>query len=215
MEPAEKGEIVAELAAHLEEVFGELCGRGLSEEEAMRRTMSRVGDWRDLRRKIVDAKRRGPFMTSRIRQLWIPGFLTLVLSMTFLTVLQKLGFQPRVVWTGPSSILLYSPWLFSLPVFGALAAYVSSRAGGSRGIAVLASVFPALALTGAFLVMSPIGMAIERITGRHNDFGVVAATLLKDGIGWLLVPAVALLVGGMLAQLSPSSRPSSRQTAIG
>ena len=154
-------------------------------------------------------------MEKRVRQLWIPGFLTLILSMLFLVALQKNGLQPRIVWSGPSTILLYMPWLLSLPFLGALGAYVSSRGGGSRGTVLLASVFPALALTAAFLLMFPIGFVLGRITGRPVDFGIVATAILRDGIGWILVPGAALLMGGLLAHLLYSTRSSSRDSAIG
>ena len=152
-------------------------------------------------------------MEKRIRQLWIPGFLTLILSMLFLTVLYRLGLRARLVWSGPNAILLYTPWLAGLPLIGALGAYVSARAGGSRGTVLLASVFPALALTFAFLFMFPFSMTIELIAGRPVDFSSVATVLLKDGIGWLLVPGAALLAGGLLAHALVSSQASSRNTA--
>ena len=89
-------------------------------------------------------------MQKRAQQLWIPGLLTLILSMVFLATLQELGFHARMVSWRDSDILFYVPWLVSLPFFGALGAYISSRAGGSRGTVLLASVFPALALTWRF-----------------------------------------------------------------
>jgi len=157
-------------------------------------------------------------MKKRVWQLWVPGFLTLILSMLFLTVLYRLGLRARLVSSGPNAILailLYTPWLAGLPFFGALGAYISSRAGGSRANALFVSVFPALALAGAFLLMFPIGLALAGITGRHVDFSAVATVLLKDGIGWILVPGAALLVGGLLAHALLSTRSSSQHAAIG
>jgi len=155
-------------------------------------------------------------MQKRLHQLWIPGFLTLTLSTIFLMTLQKYGFQPRIVsWSGPGTILFYVPWLLSLPVFGAVGACLSSRAGGSRGTVLLASVFPVVALTAAFLLMFPIGLVIERIFNHPVDFSTVATALLRDGIGWILIPGAALLVGGLLAHLLFSRRSSSQDTAIG
>lgn len=139
-------------------------------------------------------------MQKRVHQLWIPGFLTLILSMTLLAVLQKLGFQPRVIGSGPTVILFYAPWLASLPFLGALGAYFSARGGASSATVLLASIFPVLALTTAFLLMFPIGMIIERVTGNHVDFSIVATALLRNGISWLLVPGAALLAGGLLVQ---------------
>jgi hypothetical protein len=215
LEPAEKSEVIAEIAAHLEDLCDEMLRQGMPEEEAVRRALSQVGNWRNFQRKIIKAKRRGPLMEKRVRQLWIPGFLTLILSMLFLTVLQRLGLKPLLVWSGPNETALYMPWLLSLPFLGALGAYVSSRTGGSRGTMLLACAFPALALTFAFLFMFPFSIAIELITGRPVDFSRVATVLLKDGIGWLLVPGAALMAGGLLVRFLLSTRSPSRHAAIG
>jgi hypothetical protein len=216
LDAAEKDEVHAELAAHLEELYAAFREEGLPEKDAVHRTLAHVADWQDLQRRILNAKRRGHSMKKRTHQVWIPGFLTLTLSTAFLMTLQKLGFEPRIIsWSGPGTILFYVPWLLSLPLFGALGAYLSSRAGGSRRIVLLASVFPVLALTAAFLLMFPIGLIIERVTGNHVDFGIVATALLTDGIGWLLVPGAALLVGEFLAHLLFSRRSSSQDTVIG
>jgi hypothetical protein len=210
IEPDEKREVIAELAAHLEESYEGFCKRGLLEKEAARRALGQVSDWQDLQRRILNAKRRGHTMKKRMHQLWIPGFLTLILSMVFLAVLYDLGFQPRIAWGGQYSVFLYVPWLVSLPFLGALGAYISSRAGGSRGTVLLASVFPAPALTAAFLSMFPIGFLIERIIGSQGDFSRVATVLLKDGIGWILIPGTALLAGGLFAEFILSRRSVSR-----
>jgi hypothetical protein len=215
LEPEERAAVIAEVAEHLEDICEEMLRQRVTEEEAVGRALSQVGNWKDLQRKILASKKRGQLMEKRFRQVWIPGFLTLILSMLFLTALQRLGLRPRMVWSGPHAILLYVPWLVALPFSGALGARVSSRAGGSRSSAVLASVFPVLALTAAFLLMFPIGLTIERITGSPVDFGLVATVLLRDGIGWILVPGAALLAGGFLAHLLLKTRSSSRQTAIG
>jgi hypothetical protein len=203
LEAGEKGEVHEELAAHLEESYEALQKEGLPEKDATHRTLAQVADWRDLQRKISIARRRGHLMHNRMHQLWIPGFLTLTLSMVFLMMLQKFGFRPRIVWSGSIAILLYLPWLLSLPFFGALGACLSARAGGSRGAALFSSAFPVLALTTAFLLMFPIGWIMERATGNRVDyvhFSFVATALLKEGIGWLVVPGAALLAGSLLVQ---------------
>ncbi len=215
LDAAEKDEIHAELAAHLEESYEVFCKEGLPQREAVQRTLVQVADWQDLQRKILIARRREQPMQKRVHQLWIPGFLTLTLSMIFLITLQKLGFQPRIVGSGPNTILFYAPWLASLPFFGALGAYLSARGGGLLGTVLLASVFPVLALTAAFLLMFPIGFVIERIIGSPVDFSIVATAILRDGIGWILVPGVALLAGGFLVQLLFNRRSLSKETAIG
>src|SRR6266849_2231876 len=168
LDAAEMDEVHAELAAHLEDFYESLRTQGLPEQAAIQQTLAQVANWPDLRRKILIAKKGRDFMKKRLHQLWIPGFLTLTLSTIFLMTRQRLGFQPHIVsWSGPGTILFYAPWLLSLPVFGAVGACLSSRAGGSRGTVLLASVFPVLALTAAFLLMFPIDLFVERIIGRQ------------------------------------------------
>jgi hypothetical protein len=215
LEPEETTEVIAEVAAHLEDTCEQMLRQGMTEEAAVGRALSQAGNWKNLRRKIFAAKRREQPMKKRLWQLWVPGFLTLILSMLFLTVLYRLGLRGRLVWSGPNTIFLYMPWLAALPFFGALGAYTSSRAGGSRATVLFVSVFPALAFTGAFLLMFPIGLAIQWITGSQGDFSIVATVLLKDGIGWILVPGAALLAGGLLVHLLFSVRASSQNAAIG
>jgi hypothetical protein len=216
LDTAEKDEVHAELAAHLQESYEALLKEGAPEQAAVHHVLSQVTNWRDLQRKILIAKRRGHIMKKRLHQLWIPGFLTMTLSTAFLMALQKQGFQPRIVsWNGPGNVLFCIPWLMSLPVFGAIGAYLSSRAGGSRGTVLLASVFLAPALTAAFLLMFPIDLIVEWIIGRQVDFSIVATAVLRDGIGWILIPGAALLAGGLLVHLLFSRRPSSQDTAIG
>jgi len=210
LDAAEKEEVHAELAAHLEEFYESLRTKGLSEQAAIQQTQAQVANWPDLRRKILIAKKGRDFMKKRLHQLWIPGFLTFILSTVFLMTLQKQDFQPRIIFW---SVLFYAPWLMSLPVCGAIGAYLSSRAGGSRGTVLLASVFPVLALTAAFLLMFPIDLFVERIIGRQVDFSIVATALLREGIGWILVPGAALLVGGLLVQFLLSRRLTSRSVA--
>lgn len=215
LDATEQDEIAAELASHLEESYEVFCREGLPQREAVQRTLVQVADWQDLQRKIFIARRREHPMQKRVHQLWIPGFLTLMLSMIFLITLQTFGFQPRIVGSGQNTILFYAPWLASLPFFGALGAYLSARGGGLLGTVLLASVFPVLALTAAFLLMFPIGFVIGRIIGRPVDFSIVATAILRDGIGWILVPGAALLAGGFLVHLLFNRRSWSKETAIG
>jgi hypothetical protein len=201
LDAAEKAEVFAEVAAHLEETFEEMRSRGLKEDEAVRRTLAQAGNWRTLQRNILFAKRGGSLMNTRLRQLWAPGLLAMAVSTALLFGFLKFGFHPRIVyWNGPKNILVYGPWLVSLPILGAIATCFSSREGGSRRTALLVSVFPALAFAVTILLMFPIGMVIERIIGIPVDFIQVATVILTEGIGWIAVPAAALLAGGLFAQ---------------
>src|SRR5689334_17019377 len=111
LDAQEKDEVHAELAAHLEESYEALLNQGLPEQVAFHRVLSQVTNWRDLQRKIFIAKRSGHIMKKRLHQLWIPGFLTMALSIVFLVTLQNLGLNARMVFWRDSDIFFYAPWL--------------------------------------------------------------------------------------------------------
>ena len=83
--------MVEELAAHLEEIFDGYVRQGVTEEAATGRALSQVTDWQVLRRKIQRARRKEDVMTDRVKQVWLPGFLTLFLSMMLLMAIQFMG----------------------------------------------------------------------------------------------------------------------------
>jgi len=151
-------------------------------------------------------------MKKRLHQLWIPGFLTFILSTVFLMTLRN--WASSRASSGTARMRFFFARRAGVALFvGALGAYLSSRAGGSRGAALFASVFPVLgAYYGVSLDVS-IDLIVERAIGNHVDFSIVATALLREGIGWILVPGAALLVGGLLVQFLLSRRLTSRSVA--
>ena len=99
----------------------------------------------------------------------------------------------------------YTLWLLVLPLAGARGAYLSKRAGGSRRVALLSSIFPVLFYAVVFQIAVPIGFAIGHLL--PSTLGIV---FLSMSIGWVLAPGVALLAGGLLAQLLFGHRPCRR-----
>ena len=104
----------------------------------------------------------------------------------------------------------YTLWLLVLRLAGARGAHLSKRAGGSRRVALLSSIFPVLFYAVVFQIAVPIGFAIGHLP--PSTLGIV---FLSMSIGWVLAPGVALLAGGLLAQLLFGHRPSPQNPAIG
>src|SRR6266446_7482579 len=180
----EKEEIHAELAAHLEESYEALCTEGLPEHDAVEKTLAQVSDWKDLQRKIYAARTGKDSMTNRVKQFWLLGLLTFTLSMVLLELVQKFFPQPFILRLDhPPVLLFYMPWLLTLPLAGALGAYLSKRAGGSRRMTLLSSAFPVLPLAAIFLMAIPVGLVLSH-TLSH---GIVAAAFLTLGIAWVAV----------------------------
>jgi hypothetical protein len=207
LDPHERAEVVEELAAHLDETFADLRHRGLAEQDAIQRCLSEVHDWRDLRRKIQTARGKGNIMTSRVTQLWLPGLVTFTLSMVLLALTEIFGPKPWTTWGhNPPIALFYIPWLLSLPFVGALGAYLSQRAGGSRRAILFSIIFSILPFFATILVAMPISLAFDHVIA-HN---IQPMAFLVFLFGWVFIPGVALLAGGLPAQVFFSRRLHSR-----
>ncbi len=198
LEQDERGEVIAELAAHLEESFEELRRQGLAEEAAVSRTLLQVKDWQDLRRKIQTARKKENIMSNRVRQVWLPGFATLFLSTILLALTEIYGPKPWIMsWGHPPVALIYIPWLFCLPFVGAVGAYLSYRAGGSSRAIFLSTIFSALPFLASIVVVLPVSLIFDHFIA-HN---IAPMVLVMALLGWVLIPVAALLAGGLPAQL--------------
>jgi len=200
IEPREKREVIEELAGHLEESFESLRTNGLPEQAAMQQTLAQVADWQDLRRRIQIARTmKENMMNDRVRQLWLPGLLTFALSMGLLALVEEFGPRPIVLDLdkGTPVLLFYASWLLTLPLAGAIGAFLSKRAGGSPRMSAISSVFPVLPFGVVFLIAIPAGLMMGHNLSHH----IVGSAFLTMMFGWVLVPGVALLAGGLLVQL--------------
>jgi hypothetical protein len=206
----ERREVVVELAAHLEETFEGLRREGLSEGAATERALAQVQDWGSLRRRIQKARRKEDVMTDRVRQVWLPGFLTLFLSMMLLMAIQFIGPKPLVLsphgWRvmAPMAVI-YVPWLLCLVPIGAVGAYLSVRAGASRRGTFVSTVFPVLPYFVFFVVAFPVCVILD----DHVAHNVVLSALWVGLVAWVVLPAVALLAGAFPVQIFKTRRAAS------
>lgn len=220
LEECEKQEVITELAGHLEDAYETLRREGLPEDQAIRRALAHVASWKDLQRKICAAKEYP--MNARTSRLWLPGFVTLVLSVFTLVGFALVGLAPgpfqsreshtatlfrlhssdshHEIWWGqlisgftgglrPANE--YTVWLMTLPFLGALGAYLSRRAGGTRRDIVISGVFPALAwLTIVLVVLSFAASLGQRLETLITPVGPLGALALL-----VLIPGACLLLG--------------------
>jgi uncharacterized membrane protein len=128
-------------------------------------------------------------MSHRARALWGPALLSLVASMTWRMVLQRNTPPGQPLLNHAGLTPMYELfWLTALPLFGAIVAWLSRRAGGNRSTILIAVVFPAA-------VMIPLwaGLATRMNHPSPNQwFGLFCGVL-----NWIVLPAAALLLGAL------------------
>ena len=164
-------------------------------------------------------------MTNRVRQLWLPGFLTLFTSMSLLMLIGIFGPRPPIFrptdaynvsfqlrsWSMIAPVaVVYVPWLLTLLLIGASGAYLSYRAGASQPVVFLSILFPVLPYSTFFLIGFPLAL----ILGENVTHNVMFAAFLVGLLAWVVFPGAALLAGGILAYLLFSQRSSSQDAAI-
>ena len=152
-------------------------------------------------------------MNDRVRQFWFPSLLTLLSSMGLLMVIQSLGPNPWIVarrsgWSLIAPVaVIYLPWLFLLPLIGAVGAYLSNRAGGSQRAMFASIVFPVLPYLVFFLLALPVTALFNESLGHNIMFLALFLGLLV----WVVAPGAALLTGGALARTFLSRRSDARR----
>jgi len=147
-------------------------------------------------------------MTNRMTQLWLPGFLTFVLSTGIFELFEIFGPKPWIVASsGDLPLLVFQmPWLLSLPLVGAMGAYLSWRAGGSQRVMLSSVVFPVLPFLASNLAVLPFSLFFDHFIG-HSSAPMAGLMAL---IGFVLAPGVALLAGGLPIQFFLSRSLASR-----
>jgi hypothetical protein len=209
-------DVLDEIAGHLEEKWESLRAQGIAEGEALKLTLLLVEDWDELCQKIHCTRSVENNMNPRTKQLWLPGFLTLFLAMGLLALIQLFGPQP---WTSQRRtgswsliapmLVIYIPWLLSLPLVGALGAFLSARAGGAKRVVFASTVFPVLPYLGTFVIAFPVALIVD----EHVAHNIMFTALLVGLFAWVVAPGLALLAGGMLAQIFNARISTSRQIA--
>ena len=192
----EQKETVAELAGHLEELYGDLLADGLPEPEAFEHCLIQLSEARLAARDFERAKHKEGAMNYRSKTLWLPGLVTLTLASVLLMVTEHFAFsRPKVHFVDGGAIVLSGLWLLSLTFCGALGAHLSRRAGGTRLNCFLAATFPASTMLAVFCLILPVAIFIERNTYVIHHPLYFGLALLN----WTVVPAFFLLVGAAVA----------------
>jgi len=193
--PEERREVVAEIAAHLEECYQALRAAGSPDPEGY--TLAQVADWKALRHRIQKSKE-DPMSFSR--KVMMPGLAALFVAQFALSVslhsLVALHGAPTL-WqfrgtAGPLPGVFYLPWLAILPFAGALGAWLARRAGASSAQRFTAALFPSL----FFVVVSSLFGVIALLVNPQrliSEFKLANQAVIL--LFWVIIPAIACAIG--------------------
>jgi hypothetical protein len=183
--PELQREVVAEIAAHLEECYCELVRAGSSDPEGQ--TRAQVRDWNALCRKILRSKED---RMSFARKVVMPGIAALIVALAALRLFVYMLIAPESVPCGPDLSCVsvrvsadgpaYLPWLATLPLAGALAAGLARRMDAQPVQRLVAALFPALYLALEMFVM-----------------GLVFGFFWRIPIYWVIIPAMVCALGAV------------------
>lgn len=192
---AYREEVISELAAHLEETYQDALSQGLTDRAALEVTLQEVEDWHVLSADIRRSKYAEDFMNHRTKSFWLPALASFAAASLFLLVLTQVSMEPRFLVRLNSGLgrSFYIGWLVAQVLFGALGAFLSRRAGGTRTARVIAAMFPAIVTFGVWAVVIPISAL-----GEHNTFVLRHPFYYALGFFvWVVPPAITLLLGAL------------------
>lgn len=179
--PDVRRDVVAEIAAHLEECHRELVAGGSFDPE--RQTLAQVPDWNALCRRIRRAKED---RMNVVRRVLMPGLAAVVVVLAALRLFVYLLIAPEPCGPDATCISItadgpaFLPWLATLPLAGALGA-VLARSMGARPVQrLIAAVSPALFLGAETMVM-----------------GLLDGFFWRIPIYWVVIPAIACAIGAL------------------
>jgi hypothetical protein len=184
-------EVTEELGHFLEDPYEAALNNGLAEQEAAVRALAEVRNWARLARKIKLARGGEEMIKQRIQAMWLPGLAATIAS---LVLPMGVGFVADQVYAAPrAAMFVYDAWLVMMAGIGALAAYWSRRAGGSKFSRVTAALLPA----GVLFVVIVIVLVASLITLNHPPASMTLAGMARSMVRAVLLPAAALLAGAL------------------
>ena len=133
-------------------------------------------------------------MNDRTRALWLPGAFTCLFSYLALAFMIRAGLQPHFAWLASGmGIALYLPWFAPLPLVGALGAWWSRRAGGTRRHRLLAVLLPAISTAVLFVIVLFFALLFD----GHVPVDKMLAGWLVTMLAWAALPGAGLLLGAL------------------
>lgn len=133
-------------------------------------------------------------MTTFQKQVGVPATAAVTVAVAFMAIDGSFGPPPLVMPFQYGAVVVHVPWLLALLLIGAGATFWAKRAGAGFSGRIFVALSPALLIGGAVNLLMVVVVTSARIGGQRVhpiDF------LGHFVVGWLMVPAFALLIGSL------------------
>ncbi len=190
----EKEQIIAEVIAHLEDLYEQYRMEGLDESEAAKQAFIEVKDWHGFATDIQHARRTEGNLNNRVKNLWLPGLGSIVaaqlLPKLLFIVLMRLGVSFSALGTRGTFFIALAVMIVS----GALGAFLSMIAGGDLRDRLLSALFPVIVLAVAAFGPGVPNWLLIWIPSLAAQLSRTPVLALVDGFT-VLIYAATLCVG--------------------
>jgi hypothetical protein len=193
--PSAKKEVIAELAAHLEEIHEKVRQTCVTDAVAVELTLQEIDNWSVLARNIRRAKSEGESMNYRTKSLLWP-----LAAVTWLGASLSVMVLQRTDRLYPNLILFYLPWLATLPLVCAAAAYLAQRANPINDRIKRLWLSVTVTWLGASLSL----MVMDRID--HPNLTLRRPIPVTFNLPWLAMLILVGAAGAYLAQRADAPR---------
>jgi hypothetical protein len=133
-------------------------------------------------------------VTSFQKQVGVPVVAAAIVAAGVMVIDGRFGPPPLVLPFKYGAVVVHIPWLLALLPIGAGATFLARRAGASLRRRLVVALSPALLIGGAVNLLMAIVVTAASISGhRVYPIDFVGHFI----VGWLVVPAIALLFGSL------------------
>jgi len=133
-------------------------------------------------------------VTSFRKRVGVPGLAAVAVAAALMAMDDAFGPPPHVLPFKYGAIVIHFPWLLALLPIGAGATLLARRLGATFSERLLVALSPALLIGGIVNSLMAVVVALAKVGGqRVHPIDFIGHFI----VGWLVFPAVALLLGSL------------------
>lgn len=193
---AQREEVFAEIASHLECIAEELRLAGIGEDEARQKAMMQLGDRKQLLRGIQRAKE--SMMRDSFRRVWLPAAVVVLFVFWSQMIIFRFVPVPRTYHILGTYYSYSWGWVIAEICAGALGAWWCREVGGSVRDRVVVALAPAEAMGVVIALVLPLEAFMQAVVEHRAPYFVSHPVMALAATLWVLHPALPCMLGALI-----------------